>query len=398
MPFDLLPADLAFDTDGLDFGHRLTLLALAAFSTVWVTAVGAAVGSFLNVVVYRLPRGMSLVRPKSKCPVCGTPIRASDNVPVLGWMRLRGRCRACGNPISSRYPLVEAATALLFLGLAHVELFAGGANLPGGPEHAGGLGFVLWHLRPALIGLYAYHAALLAALLCLSLIAWDGFPPPRRLVVAMLVIGFAVPIFLPVARPVASGLPAAWLPWWTHSIGGVEFVVAPGTLFDGLLGLSVGVAVGSLITLAVPHGSRAGSDRRGTITVGGLIGLFLGWQAAIACGLLATGLAVVNAVASRVVRRPLPVTALLAATPLVQIAFWRELSRLDAWPGHHGWGLLREAGWPESGFAVTSLVAAAVAAGVLAWTAGRIARTEETPSTRADESPAETDMPESIAS
>ncbi|HEX6984955.1 MAG TPA: prepilin peptidase, partial [Planctomycetaceae bacterium] len=74
MPFDLPglpPADLgAFDAEGVDLGHRLTLLALAAFSTVWITALGAAVGSFLNVVIYRLPQGMSLVRPKSRCPTC----------------------------------------------------------------------------------------------------------------------------------------------------------------------------------------------------------------------------------------------------------------------------------------------------------------------------------------
>jgi leader peptidase (prepilin peptidase) / N-methyltransferase len=75
--------------------------------------VGAIFGSFLNVVAYRLPRGESLSRPRSRCPQCQTTIRAYDNVPVLSWLALRGRCRSCRAPISARYPLVEAMTSLL---------------------------------------------------------------------------------------------------------------------------------------------------------------------------------------------------------------------------------------------------------------------------------------------
>ena len=80
--------------------------------------LGLAVGSFLNVVVHRIPRGESVVRPPSACPACQHPIRPRDNVPVLGWMLLRGRCRDCNEPISVRYPLVEAATAGLFAVMA----------------------------------------------------------------------------------------------------------------------------------------------------------------------------------------------------------------------------------------------------------------------------------------
>lgn len=77
--------------------------------------LGAAVGSFLNVVVHRVPAGLSVVRPASACPRCGSAIRRRDNVPVLSWLLLRGRCRDCGAPISVRYPLVEAGTAVLFM-------------------------------------------------------------------------------------------------------------------------------------------------------------------------------------------------------------------------------------------------------------------------------------------
>jgi leader peptidase (prepilin peptidase)/N-methyltransferase len=91
--------------------------------------IGLLIGSFLNVVVWRVPRGESVVSPPSACPTCGTQIRARDNVPVLSWAVLRGRCRDCSSRISVRYPLVELGTAALFAVMAarigaHLELVA----------------------------------------------------------------------------------------------------------------------------------------------------------------------------------------------------------------------------------------------------------------------------------
>ncbi|HUD69344.1 MAG TPA: prepilin peptidase [Acidimicrobiales bacterium] len=80
--------------------------------------LGLAVGSFLNVVIYRVPRKESIVAPRSACPDCGTPISNRDNVPLVSWLLLKGRCRSCGLRISARYPLVEAVTAALFVGVA----------------------------------------------------------------------------------------------------------------------------------------------------------------------------------------------------------------------------------------------------------------------------------------
>jgi len=80
---------------------------------VYVFAVGAVVGSFLNVLIWRVPRRMSIVRPGSHCPACSTPIRWFDNVPILSWLLLGGRCRSCRGRISVRYPLVEAAAGLV---------------------------------------------------------------------------------------------------------------------------------------------------------------------------------------------------------------------------------------------------------------------------------------------
>src|SRR5215207_10528712 len=78
---------------------------------------GLLVGSFLNVVAWRLPRGESLVKPRSRCPHCKTQIAAYDNVPVLSWLLLRGRCRNCGARIAIRYPAVELVTAATFAGI-----------------------------------------------------------------------------------------------------------------------------------------------------------------------------------------------------------------------------------------------------------------------------------------
>src|SRR3954470_16650607 len=81
----------------------------------WFFALGACVGSFLNVVVWRLPRGESLVSPPSRCPVCLHPLAWYDNVPVFGWLALRGRCRYCLTPISAEYPTIEFITGALFV-------------------------------------------------------------------------------------------------------------------------------------------------------------------------------------------------------------------------------------------------------------------------------------------
>lgn len=84
----------------------------------FVAILGAAVGSFLNVVIYRVPLGMSLLHPPSQCPRCHNRLRSQDNLPVVGWLKLKGRCHFCRNPISARYPIIEAITAIAFVGVA----------------------------------------------------------------------------------------------------------------------------------------------------------------------------------------------------------------------------------------------------------------------------------------
>lgn len=87
---------------------------------VFAFLLGACIGSFLNVCIARWPAGMSIVRPPSRCPSCERPIRAYENVPIVGWLLLRGRCAGCGSSISPQYPLVELLIALVWLGAAYL--------------------------------------------------------------------------------------------------------------------------------------------------------------------------------------------------------------------------------------------------------------------------------------
>ena len=96
---------------------------------IYCAILGLAVGSFLNVVIYRVPRRLSIVKPRSACPTCSSPIENRDNIPLVSWVLLRGKCRHCHSPISVRYPLVEVATAALFVLTAwrvgpHLDLIA----------------------------------------------------------------------------------------------------------------------------------------------------------------------------------------------------------------------------------------------------------------------------------
>jgi leader peptidase (prepilin peptidase) / N-methyltransferase len=130
--------------------------------------LGASVGSFLNVCIWRLPRGESVIRPASRCPRCGSPIAARDNVPVVSWLLLRGRCRCCARAISARYPLVEAAVGLLF---AAVVLF----------ETASGPLDVFDRGPLTVLALVGYHWALLALLVTAAMIEHDRRRAPRLL-------------------------------------------------------------------------------------------------------------------------------------------------------------------------------------------------------------------------
>lgn len=153
----------------------------------WSAIFGGAIGSFLNVVVYRLPLGMSLRFPGSHCPKCGHKIRWHDNIPVFGWGILGGKCRDCKEPISFRYPFVEALCSLLFLTVFAVFLFSSKSELP----------IFLWQLteNKAIEQKIPYaiaYAFFMTVLLALALIEYDKKQMPLKLYFLILVISIMI--------------------------------------------------------------------------------------------------------------------------------------------------------------------------------------------------------------
>jgi leader peptidase (prepilin peptidase)/N-methyltransferase len=217
--------------------------------------LGLLIGSFLNVVIHRVPAGLSLVSPGSACPSCGRPVRAYDNVPVVSWLVLRGRCRDCAEPIAARYPLVELATGLLFA-------------------------VVAWRF-----GSTPYAAAALvvtAAGVALFMIDLDHRRLPFAITGAT-AVGAVIALGIDVARhgagpiPVALAAAAVWLAvyggiWLVTSGRGMglgDVALAPvlglvlGWLGWGpaLVGLGAGFVVGAVVGVAlmVAGAARAGS-------------------------------------------------------------------------------------------------------------------------------------------
>jgi len=236
---------------------------LAIAIRLWWLALGGCVGSFLNVVVYRLPRGMSLSRPGSHCPKCGHAIRWHDNVPVLGWLWLGGRCRDCRTPIAARYPLVEALCAVLFFVIGEVECLGLGRNLPYSPVIAEN-GLPTGPLTTfQAFGVALYHLVLLATLVPAAFTAHDRQPLRPRLFLAALIVGLVAPLVWPTVQPQLF-THGAWQP------------------AQAWLSTSVGLLVGALV------GAATAPNRREGAWTTALVGLFLGWKAAIVAAAFAT--------------------------------------------------------------------------------------------------------------
>ena len=184
-----------------------------------VVSFGLVIGSFLNVVIARLPQRRSLWAPRSACPQCGNPIAWYDNIPLISFAALRGRCRACAAPIPWRYPLVEASTAALFA-LAWI-VFAGD------------------------VGNFVVSAVFLAALVAITVIDLRHQIIPDAITLPGIVVGLATSLTMGRIS-------------WVDSLGGI------------LLGGGLFVAI-----ILVSRGGMGGGD----LKLGAMLGAFLGWQA-----------------------------------------------------------------------------------------------------------------------
>lgn len=287
-------------------------------TALWLAFIGGCLGSFINVVAYRMPRGMSVVWKPSHCPQCGHAIRARDNVPVLGWLMLRGRCRDCGQAISPRYAVVEAALAGAFFALAYFELFSGGANLPGRPpaEFTGAL-HTVWYPDWSIIRAYAYHGTLLSLLLAMALIDQDRQRIPWNIVIAATAI-------------VAVG---SWQ-WWdlyperTRTVL-VRELKAP---LDALSGIAwAALPLGCAAAIFARRGQHGAAAALLRLAIGlGTVGGFLGLRAVVRTAMIWAGCVLAGRFMPAPLSRIGRLTWLWAAT-LVQILFWKQLAAIVSW-------------------------------------------------------------------
>ena len=249
-----------------------------AIANLLVFMLGAAIGSFLNVVVYRLPAQLSLLYPPSRCPHCLHRLGIRENVPILGWLKLRGRCHWCRAPISSRYPLVEAASGVLFL-------------------------LVFWQFGWSVttLGYWTF----LSWLLALSLIDFDTMTLPNRLTSSGLVVGLG---FQAALGWQAGGSGAA-----THLMGGICSAVVGIWLFE---------AIALAGTVAFGQAAMGGGDPK----LAAMIGAWLGWKLLLLTGFLACALgafvgggAIYLGIINR--KQPMPFGPFLAAGAALSV-FW----------------------------------------------------------------------------
>lgn len=218
-----------------------TLIVLPA--AVIVFALGASVGSFINVVVYRLPAGLSILFPGSRCPYCLHKLGKRENVPVLGWLWLRGRCRHCKKAISIRYPVVEVVTGILFL-------------------------LVFWQFQVSIqtFGYWTFCSWLLA----LSIIDLDTMTLPNVLTKSGLVAGLVFQL-----------------------ISATSWVVGVNNLMSGVIGAVLGIWLFDAITLlgsiTLGQAAMGGGDAK----LAAMLGAWLGWKYLLLAGFLACALGAV---------------------------------------------------------------------------------------------------------
>jgi leader peptidase (prepilin peptidase)/N-methyltransferase len=229
--------------------------------------LGLILGSFLNVVAYRLPRGESLAAPASRCPGCDTPIKPYDNVPVLSWLLLRGRCRSCGERIAWRYPLVELATAVLMA----LTVVVVGAN----EDVWLGLAFVLLLVPVTVIDIdfriipnKLMLAGTITALVILAVTRPDDIP--EHLIAAAAAGGFL--LVAAIAYPAGMGM------------GDVKLAFVMGLFLGRDVGVAMlaGLLAGSVVGIAIMARKGAAAGRKTAIpfgpflAFGGLVGLLAG--------------------------------------------------------------------------------------------------------------------------
>ncbi len=304
---------------------------------IWIFFLGGCFASFLNVVAWRLPRGRG-VNGSSMCPFCETELLFSDNLPVFGWIRNSGQCRTCETPISPRYLIVEIFLGTIFLLIAFLEILTGGSNLP---FHMSDLSRGFEHLifdpKWNLMQIASYHLALICLLFTFSLIRSERLQVPRNVFYWGLGIGIGLPLIWPNMTFIAWNIS-------THQLINIERGSST-QLITIAYGLIAGSACGLLGSWATFNFKRMQEDRVHQSTIEqfngvddviaamALVGIFLGWQAALSVTLFLLLIQVALLVCNQG-NGPSAVTpsaAVFVAT-LLHLLTWKGQTALPLWP------------------------------------------------------------------
>ena len=284
----LLPAWLA-DSMGLLAATQTWVMRL--FVVGWIFFFGSCFASFLNVVAWRIPRGRG-INGSSHCPHCDVRLAMRDNIPVLGWLRNRGRCRTCKTSITVRYLIVEIALGLITLGLVTLEVFWGGINLPvgiGQDLRFAMIDNLIVNPRYDLIGIVGFHLVLVFGLFTASVVRSEGLAVPVAIVGVVAVVGVAYAAIFPraIVMDYAGGTLelARFTPkWWlTLVLGAVVGCLAGFALdcmawFNGAYKTVDEIDEAFVSTETSPRVRKVWTVADGVAAMP-LVGLFLGWQA-----------------------------------------------------------------------------------------------------------------------
>ncbi len=331
-------------------------LATEVFVVGWAFWIGASVGSFLNVVAWRMPRGRS-INGRSHCPRCHLPLAWRDNLPVLGWLALGGRCRGCRLPISARYPLVEAAVGVSIAWVAYTAVQSAGSHLPypdaaAGRHHAHSLLIGQWLGRPLAVMLY--QVVMLANLWALALVRADGSGLPGRLVVWCFATTIVPLLVWPELAMVPWTLTAAdeWLPAGdrTNAVMRIVTSLTTAIVLTGLLARSFSLRDTEPVPVPdpddAPDHSSPGLNSPGHSSPGlnryvrrtdlcvllAFVGLMVGWQALLP--VTATACLVGCLLPAVFFHSPDRLARVALALPLVvtvQLVLWGQLHRASWW-------------------------------------------------------------------
>ncbi|MEM6473127.1 MAG: prepilin peptidase [Planctomycetota bacterium] len=332
------------------YGRLITLRFIEVVIFSWLLYVGGSIGSFLNVVAYRMPRGLT-TGGRSKCPSCGNILRGRDNLPMVAWIALNGRCRSCALPISIRYPIVEACVAFTIAFIGMFQLYS--MSLP--DENARSFWRPLWTPRfsTEMLITLTYHTAVYACLWAMVLIRMDGSKIPRKLI-AWATVTSVVPMLVHqplMVVPWQLPRPEEWSP-----VGGY---------FDSLMRVITALVTAALVGRALAKGLCPTADLKldplgsGTkklvdlITMLMLPTLLIGWQSISAVVLIAACLVpitrrLLNVIPPNALGKAAAVSEVeddpngrgvyehyvfaLPFATAIHLVFWLQLWNLPFWP------------------------------------------------------------------